>query len=373
MTVPQVIDPQRPRPVLAVAACDFGWGSFGKLRVILDELPDVDFALVAGAHAAEVIDRLLGARHSFVEIDLMEADAALVINDPSVANHFAEEGLHVVYVDSLPYLWTTPEEVPISVDVYCAQRTPGGEPATSGPLAARDDIVWVEPIVPRPVPLGASSGIVVNVGGLHSHLSGRAEDAYIQLVLLPLVELLLDQGRHVSAVCGNIPEWTIIELGRKIPHAALGLQNAYAFHDLVRAADLLFTSPGSTTLLQAVTSGVRTIALPPQNLSQILNATLFRGHTEATVPWPESVLDLRVVEGKRPLGEDPVLEHIYGELIRAASSPELKAQVRDSLADLTLTLPEQDRSVAMSPLENGGAEQVARHINDLLAGLRSRS
>ena len=221
----------------------------------------MDIALVAGAHTASIIGRLLGSNYPAAVTAPMDAVLGLVINDPTAADRLVAERLPVVYVDSLPYLWRVPEEVPKSVDIYCAQSIPGGEPAADGPLAGRDDLVWVEPIVPPPAPREATQGVVVNVGGMHSHLSGRAADSYVTFVLLPLIELLVAKARRVSAVCGNIPDWAAAELRQMLPEATVGIQRGSDFEFLVRSADILFTSPGSTTLLQAVTARVRTIAL----------------------------------------------------------------------------------------------------------------
>jgi hypothetical protein len=54
-------------------------------------------------------------------------------------------------------------------------------------------------------------------------------------------------------------------------------------------ADLLITSPGSTTILHAMAINLPTLLLPPQNLSQILNARLCSKPGADTMQWPASV------------------------------------------------------------------------------------
>lgn len=177
-------------PTLAVGVCDFGWGSYGKLRLILDCLPEVAPVLVAESDLALTVNRLLDLPSPIAASRAPLADAALVINDPTMADRFVSEGMKVVYVDSLPYLWTIPSEVPGPVTTYCAQRIPGGQPVSDGPLAEREGLIWIDPIVPVRGSSDARSGVIVSVGGLHSHLSGQSERAYLELVLVPLVEAL---------------------------------------------------------------------------------------------------------------------------------------------------------------------------------------
>ena len=53
---------------------------------------------------------------------------------------------------------------------------------------------------------------MINLGGLYAYnlagitddLVNRAVDAYLDLVLFPLVKLLQSSNRKISAICGNI-------------------------------------------------------------------------------------------------------------------------------------------------------------------------
>lgn len=310
--------PDVRQPTLLVAASDFGWGSLGKLRLILDELPGIALASDRTTALAPTIHSVLGDRHRFADCAPNEADLGLVVNDPKIADGWTDAGLRVVYMDSLPYLWTVPEEIPRSVTVYCAQKSPASL-APGSPLADRRDIVWVDPLVPRVARARNRSGIVINVGGLHSHLAGDSTDAYLRLTVLPLARLLAGTGKHVRAVCGNLPDWAVAELGEVLPAGTqIGMQTPFAFERTLAEAGSLITSPGSTTILQAAAMGLPVSLLPPQNLSQMLNAEHFSSSATPACEWPISVIDRSEVDRLRPEGEDIVLAYVYGQIVQAS-------------------------------------------------------
>ncbi|GAA3733360.1 hypothetical protein GCM10022225_14370 [Plantactinospora mayteni] len=357
------------QPVLLASACDFGWGSVGKLRLVLDELPGVPVALYPADGRPNPAAELLADRYRFVSAPPDRASVALVVNDPVAADEITRMGVPVVYLDSLPYLWATPEEVPRQVAVYCAQHGPYGALPAGSPLAGRSDIEWIEPIVPRARGRRGGDGIVVSVGGLHSHLVGSAADAYLRLVLLPIAELLADGGRPVAAVCGNLPDWACRDLAARLPGPVrIGAQTPADFEATLRGADLLITSSGSTTILQAAALELPMILLPPQNLSQILNAEIYAAAAREVLWWPASVLDPAEVARLRPAGEDTVLRYIYGAISDAADRPEVRAAVRAALATGVAGRPAVDAvpERVLEPARMGGARQVGRRIRQAM-------
>ena len=355
-------------PVVAVAASDFGWGSVGKLRLVLERLSDaVDLVLVArDEQDAATINGLLGFADPLRPGHFEDADVALVINDPTLAEMAWSAAVPVVYVDSLPYLRATADEVPQHEVTYCAQRVLGGVPLKGGPLDERADIVWIEPIVPNTRHQGGQRrGIVLNVGGLHSHLSGRAERAYLDLVVQPLVEELVEVGAPVAAVCGNIDEIATAAISELIPGVPVGRLAGPVFEGLVGEAALLITSPGSTTVLQAAAAGTPACLLPPQNLSQILNTELFRAGVFGVVAWPTSVLDRAVIDALWVEGEDTALSYIYDRMISSASEAGVRAELRERLAELVASWDKWAAATVTGP-PGRGAAQVANEVLRLL-------
>lgn len=359
---------------LLVSTTDFGWGSIGKLRLILDELDGRDILMDDASNTAELAVQIIGGRHRFVHSPGARAAAALVINDPASADRIARSGTPVVYVDSLPYLWTTDSEVPVAATMYCAQRSPAGALPPTSPLRRLAGVRWVEPIVPPPRRRRGGAGVVVSVGGLHSHLVGGASDAYLRAVVIPLVDALICAGRQVAAVCGNLPVWARTELAAILPGSVrVGPFSAYEFEASLLQADALFTSPGSTTILQAASVSLPTVLLPPQNLSQILNAEIFGVPGGSVIAWPRSVINRALVDELRPAGEDAVLGYVYRQIVEHSGDLAVL-----SLAVLSL-LMEHFRALAectavpdgLSPhlrqLGHGGARQLADIVRQILA------
>lgn len=354
---------EKRRPVVLASVCDFGWGSLGKLRLVLDELGNTIVALDELATSTPLVGSMLADRFSFARCARGDAAVALVINDPVAANEITACGTPVVYVDSLPYLWTTPGEVPDGVAIYCAQRYPGAIAPAEGPLSGRA-IYWVDPIVPRGRRRRGGRGAVLNVGGLHSHLSGEAPDAYLRLVILPLAEALRRREVSVWAVCGNLPPWACDAIGEILPGCErIGRQSPSAFEETISRADLLFTSPGSTTLLQAAATNLPTVLLPPQNLSQVLNAEIYSSARTVRIQWPQSVVDGARLAELRPLGEDAGLEYMYAALVTADRSPAARDAVAASIS-AAVTGPSSGSYLAdeLSGLGFSGASQVARVV-----------
>lgn len=354
---------------LLAAVCDFGWGSLGKLRLILDQLAACPVALYGDAPINALAADLLGARHAFVNRPPESATVALVINDPAAADRIAGLGVPVIYVDSLPYLWANEGEVPgrRNVAYYCAQKFPTDRMPVSPQLLDRP-IHWIDPIVPTPRHRTGGEGVVINLGGLHSHLAGDTVDAYLRLVLLPLVGELKAAGRDVSAVCGNLPADICGEVQSMLPACRfVGRQTPYDFEALLRGADLLVSSPGSTTILQAISLRLPTLLLPPQNLSQIFNARLFSTPGAPTMDWPSSVMSAETIDRLRPQGEDAVLIYIYKSISDAARSARATADVTATIQAAVRGMPGAGvLDSSLSSLGRNGAAQVAQLIKQAM-------
>ena len=114
------------QPKLLAAIRHFGWGGLGKLRLILDQLPQAEVALYGEGRITGLTEELLGPRHTFKRYPPRQAGAAVVINDSPAANDIAALGVPVIYVDSLPYTRQTDTEIPVleNLACYCAQKYP---------------------------------------------------------------------------------------------------------------------------------------------------------------------------------------------------------------------------------------------------------
>lgn len=366
---------------LLVNATNFGLGSAGKLASVLAELPDATAVVYGSELGANVFDGsvpIVGRAASGTPlaevVAAYDVDVALVALDPAVANELTALGLPVVYLDSLPFLWTRQEEVPTGVDAYLAQMSPLPI-ASEGPLRAVDNLTWIEAVVPRTRPsapaLGPGPDVVVNLGGLASWFSLADDLAYPWMVLPPLLESLSEAGAGEVLVTTStvaVPIVTAAAEGdygidvtvRSMPHPE--------FIAALARCRLLVTSPGLTTLLESGHLRVPTVVLPPQNLSQCLNITGVTavGGGDRCVHWPGDVLDLAEVEKARRHGEHAAVDLIYRSLSRGRSRQDLRHELRDAMAAALAATPSSPAGALTDLMGVGGARQVADCLRSLV-------
>jgi len=361
---------------LLAATRHIGWGGVGKLQLILEKLPFADIVLHGDEPTVAMTKQFLGPQHSFAAGLPSKIDAALVVNDPAAADIAADRGIPVVYVDSLPYM-RTGNDVPKFGGVhYCAQKYPADLfPITNPLLQSWQDIKWIDPIVPTPQARRGGGGIVISVGGLYvRNLSGMASDlmnesvdSYLALVVIPLIDLLQRSNKKISAICGNINDEWCRRIGALMPEGvAVGPQSSRAFAQLLTEADLLITSPGSTTILQALSIDLPTLLLPPQNRSQLVNADIFSKRDAPIMRWPESVLDLEQLRQMRENGLSAENNYIYASIVAASRSADQSGRVADVIHDGVVgDHGEGVLDSALHSLGIAGAEQVARLVEEV--------
>nr|AFD20743.1 cytosylglucuronic acid/hydroxymethyl cytosylglucuronic acid synthase [Streptomyces rimofaciens] len=331
-----------------MAGAEFGWGSAGKLAAIVAALRERHGERVRFAGLGSGLGRpVLGALDARDWTDVPEpgdgpageaalaallrergVDAAVVVLDGLLAARLEAVGCPVVYVDSLPFLWTEHDFVPSGVHTYCAQLCPS-LPRQSWPvLRGIEALRWVEPVVGTygaggldPVPGKA----VLNVGGLRSPFTAEDDDSYVELVLGPALRALRAAGFGQVVISGNVDPGLA-----RVPHAGThgltvtaGRLDHGAFIEELRTAELLVTSPGRTTLLEAAALGQRAVVLPPQNFSQVMNAADVADLVDpaVVVPWPAAVLDLAELARVRDQGEEGAVRLMYARIAAARREP----------------------------------------------------
>jgi hydroxymethylcytosylglucuronate/cytosylglucuronate synthase len=365
---------------LLAATRQIGWGGVGKLRLVLEKLPTASVTLYGDEHTVATTKQFLGPQQKFDANPPPAFDAALVINDPALANRIADLDVPVVYVDSLPYMRKTDDDIPDpdKVAYYCAQKYPIDLLPVASPLLEKwRDIRWIDPIVPMPRSRRGGCGIVINVGGLYTHnltgiqgdLVNSAVDAYLNLVLFPLVNLLQRSERKISAICGNMNVDTCRRLRALVPDSvAVGPQSPDTFVKILEDADLLMTSPGSTTILQAVSIDLPTLLLPSQNRSQFFNAQIYSKPDADVMQWPGSALDLAILEQELSKGLIALNSFIYNSIIDAAASKDLSDEVATIIGKAVFNAPHHGvLNPRLSALGIAGADQVAQLVQQAAA------
>lgn len=365
---------------LLVAIRYFGWGPLGKVRLILEKLPQARVALYGDARTISLTTKLLGSRHKFIEHPPRLSDVALVIHHRPAVKSIADLGVPVVYVDSLPYMRVTDADTPAldKVACYCAQKYPVERLPLASPLLQKwPGIRWVDPIVPPSQSRRGGRGIVIHVGGLRNYVIrgvdsdsvDNAVEAYLNLVLFPLAGELQAAGRKVSAVCGNLSPDSCRRLRALLPECdAIGPQTPYAFERMLSDADLLITSPGSTTILHAMAINLPALLLPPQNLSQILNARLYSKPGADTMQWPASVFAGATMEQLRSRGLNAALPYIYQSIANAAASQEVANEIATVIRTAINNAPVDGvLDDCLPTLGVRGAAQVAQLITQTIS------
>jgi hypothetical protein len=193
----------------------------------------------------------------------------------------------------------------------------------------------------------------------------------LSLVLFPLVEFLQKSGRKISAICGNLNAGACKRLRAMVPdRVAVGPQPPQVFERILRDADLLMTSPGSTTILQAMSIDLPTLLLPSQNRSQLFNAQVYAKPGADVAQWPENVLDLAELERLRSQGISALNGHIFKSMVAAANSPSLSDKVSTVIRNAVIHAPGDGvLNPRLHALGIAGADQVAELVKQV-AGRR---
>ncbi|MBV6696613.1 hydroxymethylcytosylglucuronate/cytosylglucuronate synthase [Kitasatospora aureofaciens] len=383
---------------VAVAGVEFGWGSSGKLGAVLSALRERAAEPLRYVGLASGLGRpLLAGQPVERWYDLPEGDsasavarivrdervrAALVVLDGRLAKALMACGVPTVFVDSLPFLWSDGDrdELPLDADVYCAQKCVELPPECAGVLAEVRSLRWVDAVIStRGIAERAPSArpfrrALVNLGGLRAP---QLPDwtVYPRLVLPAVLAALTAHGVDDVHVAGNLPTrlaGSLLDSCAAPARTTIGPLAHDDFLDQLADRDVLLTSPGLTTLLEAGRLRVPTVCLPPQNLSQIFNG---RFHTRALgadvrTVWPKTVFAEDEALALRTQGEGSALDLIYGGTAGAADrhERETSAAVRESvLAALRRCADEAvDWGALTRQVGTDGAAQVADALLALL-------
>lgn len=265
---------------------NFGLGPVGKLSSIINASGD-EFEWYA---LGQEFDTKIFEKNKFKKVLWTEQEEqmkqfikennikyALVILKNKYARLLKSIGVKVIYVDSLPFMWTEEDaksgKIPYDLDIYCAQKTIELTDKSKELFSKVKNLKWVNPIIPtgkKIVQNSIDNNIIINVGGLHSPI-GNGEE-YINVVIKPLIECLKYKykDKNIILTCGNKAKKSL-EKALKEYNIGVETFKQEEFINKVGKCFLFFTSPGLTTLLEIANLDKKVIVLPPQNLSQFYN------------------------------------------------------------------------------------------------------
>ncbi|MBH1934219.1 hydroxymethylcytosylglucuronate/cytosylglucuronate synthase [Streptomyces sp. AV19] len=371
------VSPCRAPVTVAVAGAEFGWGSSGKLRAVMEAVREragvpVRFVGIGSGLGRPLLADQPVERWYDSDAEVRErVGAALVVLDGAAARALESAGVPTVFVDSLPFLWTDGDRpaLPLEASVYCAQRCVELPAESLGVLDSVRSLRWVEAVVGKAEgggrPAAAFRTALVSLGGLKAPGLGDWT-RYPRLVVPAALSALAEHGVEDVHVAGNLPAGAATWWDDMPVRTTVGALPHDEFLKRLADCDVLLASPGLTTLLEAGSLGVPTVCLPPQNLSQIFNGRFHRRAVGAAVrvTWPDGVFREEDALRLRAHGEGRALELIYGGIVRARGEG-LAEAIREALRHASAGA---DWGALASAVGTGGAAQVA---DELLALLHS--
>lgn len=290
------VEPERPRLRLGVFAEAFGFGPASKAAAITSELLSIadasvvpmtssiahEFLTREGYRDHPPVDLLTERGQRLTREAAASIDVALVVMQPEAASILADL-VPVVYVDSLGFMWDREY-----FDRYEALRQTAAYVVQNAfSSAARIESFGVQNVVAvgaltRPRATAGSPPAhrrpVAHAGGLMNIFSETDGPNYLGFVD-GLLRGVVPAGTDLltsEAVRQLAPSLDVLNLAT-LSHA--GVQDRF------ESADVVFTSPGMTALLELSSIARPTVPLPPQNLSQALIVGNIAEHSETSDLW----------------------------------------------------------------------------------------
>ena len=232
---------------------------------------------------------------------------AVDVLDPEMAIFLTSIGIRVIYIDSLPFMWTKSDVIPYGVAYYCAQKYPGY--SLNPILKPVRNLIWVDPIITNEALEATGDYIVINFGGLHSPFGDGRE--YFEMILKTLLPLLPPGDVFVSG------SRSVVELAKELfPELSCRTYIHEDFLRLVSGAKLFLTSPGLTTIYETCEMDIKTITLPPQNLSQFYNSLIAKEVCRKikVLNWNRENLNMSYLTRFKDRPEEETVTYIYEQI-----------------------------------------------------------
>ncbi len=302
---------------MLACAVGFGLGPSGKLCSIINSNMEYEWF-----GCGDKIDLQIFGRNPFKSccwskneqelkkfINIYNINCALVVLDQEMAILLKKLGLKVIYVDSLPFMWTKADIIPYNVDYYCAQKYPNYSKKRSV-LKPIKNLIWINPIITeKNNKVYKNQKIIVNFGGLHSPYGEGKE--YFKIIMnsivknLPAEKICITGGKNVMKLSHeNFPE---IEC-KTFSHED--------FMKNVDGSDLFITSPGLTTIYESFSLNIKTVIMPPQNLSQFYNVSIAKRICKNVkiISWNDRKLSMKELGKFKMQPEEKAVEYIYNQI-----------------------------------------------------------
>ncbi len=270
---------------IAICAQSFGFGPVSKASSIakglLQKNPDIELIYVANSVSKEFFIRegLWNENRDFTidsnEINKLDfnsfgkLNAAIVVIDPELATYFYNH-VPVFFVDSLGFMWNKGffDTYPClkEVEAYFVQDVFGAYNSLKN--KSIKNLIPVGAIIDTSLSKqnGHQPEFVFHLGGLINIFAKEPIEKYINGVSKIINKIGKEKQRMILTSQSAIEHFDVLK-NTKIPTKDVSHKETLKIFE---QSEIVFTSPGLTTLLEFAYLQVSVIPLPPQNLSQAL-------------------------------------------------------------------------------------------------------
>jgi len=322
---------QKKENILVATSC-FGLGPVGKLNSIIETAKE-EFNWYASGEKFDfnILDTPNVFKDTCFTLDKEEIRKfvkknnikyAIVVLKNKMAHILKELNVKVVYVDSLPFMWSEDDanggKIPYEVDCYCAQKTLELSEKSKNFFSKVENLYWVNPIVNIEKFKNITEQeikkdyVLINLGGLHSPNTDGMD--YVDVVLIPLLELL--KNKKVYITTSSSSKQVLKEYLYKFKNVEVLTLEQNLFLKYIKDCELFFTSPGLTTIIESSILRDNAIFMPPQNISQFYNIEyakqVFKYYKEIT--WDNEKLALNGLKEILDKDEKSVIQNINKEI-----------------------------------------------------------
>lgn len=367
---------------ILVSAMNFGLGPVGKLSSIVNYVntrrDNINWYSCGDRFDVSIFEKNIFKDHC----DERENEAvdeyikkynikfAIVVLDFELAEYLEKIGVKVFYVDSLPFMWSEADPIPLNASYYFAQKCVNMNERANKVISKVKNLVWVNPIIPcieEDNSFDKEYDVVINLGGMDSPFGDGKE--YINTILVNIINALKEfyLPSKILVTCGSKAKENIKNILKdaNIVNIAVDTLIQSQFAEVVKNCKLFLTSPGMTTIYETCSYNKDTIILPPQNLSQFYNIEFSKRLIKnlKTIEWNREDLSFSYLEKYFDLGEDELVKLIYTNISRAEKDKTYNEKLFKEMKEL-LRAPFTSRDVIVFE-SNGTVDIVDRLLKDI--------
>jgi len=298
-----------------------------------------------------------------------KADVFVTVMNPVSAEFAQKQGIPVIYIDSLYWMWKDIPENLYYVDKYFIQNFEGVQENIRR-IGKPENAQIVGPIIDDSIEVQEQKEdyLIVNFGGMESSLIQIGKNSNYPFVIGELVQKAVSERKENAFFCGY--NKILKKMGEKSTRISFGGKGHKEFLKMLNNSKLLLTTPGLTTAFEAFHYKTPTAFMLPENYSQFLNLRAFRKNeiADLSVHWDDFYKNAGILENEdEKKGVEKVLECIKNFEYDAQAKSEFKETIHKIL-DSNAGKLQRKQEQYLKTLGNNSAETIAKSIIQLAGG-----